>query len=143
MRRGNYGTLALVAMLGGCGLFPPPLYVPPVPPPAVSSTFDGMYRATIVITQVAPMADRAWCESNHSVLLQVKDGHFSFSQPHAGYPGKPTETYQASIVTDGTVTGDSPAGSTISARATGTAINGTLYGMACTFSLNAIKATAG
>jgi hypothetical protein len=108
-------------------------------PPAAAAvaTFDGTYQSTIRVTDSGGAARaNAWCESPGQPIVTVANGQFSYAVPHPNIPGNPTPTFLATFARDGSFAGQIVEG-TISGRAGGTHMEGSINSIACVYAFTA------
>jgi hypothetical protein len=108
-------------------------------PPAAAAvaTFDGTYQSTIRVTDSAEAAkENAWCETPGQPIITVASGQFSYTVPHPNVPGDPTPTFLATFAQDGSFAGQIVEG-TISGRASGTHMEGSISSTACVYAFAA------
>jgi hypothetical protein len=121
--------------LSGC--YPPPLSTPPVAEPTVTGMYDGTYRGSVELTYVAPLAQRAWCQTPEQVIVNISSGSLSYAQPHPTYPQSPVINYSATVTNDSKFTGASDMGGAVNGQITSTHLTGTLDGLGCSYTIDA------
>ncbi len=130
-------VLVVGTALSGC--YPPPLSTPAEQEPANSMAFDGTYQGSVQLTHVAPMAQRAWCQTDAQTTVRIARGTLTYAQPHPGYPDAPIVTYVATVIVGGSFSGSSDRNGTITGKIAGTHLTGTMEGLGCDYSLVADK----
>jgi hypothetical protein len=132
VRRTGFLALATGLALGGCASQPPP---PPPPGPVVA--YDGTYRGTVQVTGMGAGGNRDWCATNPHVVLQVRNGEFSYTQTHPNAPDQSTNTYTISIAADGVLSGQSDTATAMFGTVSGSHMAATIEGLTCVYSLAA------
>jgi hypothetical protein len=106
--------------------------------------YDGHYEGTVRFDSSASGFTPEQCATNPRMSFQVRNGQFSYSQPHphAGNftDQESTATYTVTIAPDGTVHGTSGDLAQFTGRMTGTRMTGQMNGIICYYTFSADRA---
>ena len=121
----------LVVVCTGCAGSMGPI----IPEPATLSVtaFDGSYRTTIRSAGGAKIVMTTdWCQTPEKVTVTVANGQLNYPVSHPNMPGSPTPVFVATMVEDGTFSGNASSGHIIG-RVSGALIEGRIDGAGCIY----------
>jgi hypothetical protein len=93
-------------------------------------SWDSEYHGSVRITGLGSGLQRRWCETDPQMFVQVTDNAFQYATSHPNAPDNPTPVYSATMAKNGTFNSQIVSG-TMTARATGTSMSGTIEGSVC------------
>jgi hypothetical protein len=125
-----FPTMLVVVCTGCAGSMGP---VIPEPPTLSVTAFDGSYRTTIKPAGSAKIVTTTdWCTTPGKVTVTVANGQLNYPVAHPNMPGNPTPVFLATMVEDGTFSGNTGGGHIIG-RVSGSVIEGRIDGTGCLY----------
>ena len=91
----------------------------------------------MALVYVAPVAQRAWCDTAREVSADIRGGSMTFSQQFPNVTGAPVVTYIAKVLSNATLSGSAERGGTITGKIDGRRLTADIEGLGCSFTLTA------
>jgi hypothetical protein len=135
--------LGLAGALGAPGCAGPPSEQQAVAPSPAVTTYDGRYVGTVRGTGTAGSMREDDCATPPRLSIEVVNGRFSLPVPHPRVAATPslsdrtTPVYEASIASDGRITGrSSQTNTTLDGQVSGRQMSGQIYGLLCYYAFS-------
>ncbi len=131
MFQGRRYPMVLLLMMAGCAGSMGTIHSNS--PTASVTSFDGSYRTTIRVTNVAAeIKGTNWCETPGQPVITVANGQFSYGVAHPNVPGNLATSFLATMAQDGSFSGQAIDG-TIFGQVRGSHMDGSINGQGCIY----------